>query len=181
MRKGAREKSLFGGHKSSQIPLCATQHTVSGEFAQYDLELHELGRKKDGYELCSGFSMILTWTRVANFLPTMSSCILPQAYSRAGRRLVLRPSSWLRPARACWPRNKHPEYQPLLRVSVSRAAHRAYAIGRPQPSGGTYRMNLGNGKEEEKSALEQYGVDLTSRARKGSLDPVIIDDLNSLS
>lgn len=34
-------------------------------------------------------------------------------------------------------------------------------------------MNLGNGKEEEKSALEQYGVDLTSKAREGRLDPVI--------
>ena len=34
-------------------------------------------------------------------------------------------------------------------------------------------MNLGNGKGEEKSALEQYGVDLTSKAREGKLDPVI--------
>lgn len=34
-------------------------------------------------------------------------------------------------------------------------------------------MNLGNGGGEEKSALEQYGVDLTSKAREGKLDPVI--------
>ena len=34
-------------------------------------------------------------------------------------------------------------------------------------------MNLGNDKGEEKSALEQYGVDLTSKARDGKLDPVI--------
>ena len=34
-------------------------------------------------------------------------------------------------------------------------------------------MNLGNDKAEEKSALEQYGVDLTSKAREGKLDPVI--------
>ena len=34
-------------------------------------------------------------------------------------------------------------------------------------------MNMGNNKEEEKSALEQYGVDLTSKARDGKLDPVI--------
>ena len=34
-------------------------------------------------------------------------------------------------------------------------------------------MNLGDGKEEEKPALEQYGVDLTSKAREGKLDPVI--------
>jgi ATP-dependent Clp protease ATP-binding subunit ClpA len=32
-------------------------------------------------------------------------------------------------------------------------------------------MNLGG--EEEKAALEQYGVDLTQRARDGKLDPVI--------
>jgi ATP-dependent Clp protease ATP-binding subunit ClpB len=33
-------------------------------------------------------------------------------------------------------------------------------------------MNLGGG-EEEKPALEQYGIDLTERARQGKLDPVI--------
>ena len=32
-------------------------------------------------------------------------------------------------------------------------------------------MNLGD--EEEKPALEQYGIDLTARARDGKLDPVI--------
>lgn len=34
-------------------------------------------------------------------------------------------------------------------------------------------MNLGNGKKEEELALEQYGVNLTSKARGGKLDPVI--------
>ena len=48
---------------------------------------------------------------------------------------------------------------------------RTYASGRPQPPGGTHRINLSGG--EEKSALEQYGVDLTARARDGKLDPVI--------
>ncbi|KAI9890702.1 MAG: chaperone ATPase hsp78 [Vezdaea aestivalis] len=49
---------------------------------------------------------------------------------------------------------------------------RAYATGQsPRPPGGTHRMNLGG--EPEKSALEQYGVDLTVRARDGKLDPVI--------
>ncbi|USW47705.1 Putative ClpA/B family, AAA+ ATPase domain, ATPase, AAA-type, core, Clp ATPase [Septoria linicola] len=48
---------------------------------------------------------------------------------------------------------------------------RLYASGRPQPPGGTHRMNLGG--EPEKSALEQYGVDLTARAKEGKLDPVI--------
>ena len=30
-----------------------------------------------------------------------------------------------------------------------------------------------NQVQQEKSALEQYGVDLTARAREGKLDPVI--------
>ena len=52
-------------------------------------------------------------------------------------------------------------------------ASRTYANGgRPHPPGGTHRMDLGGGGEE-KSALEQYGVDLTERARAGKLDPVI--------
>ncbi|MCJ1338228.1 chaperone ATPase hsp78 [Bachmanniomyces sp. S44760] len=48
---------------------------------------------------------------------------------------------------------------------------RHYANGRPKPPGGTHRMNLGG--EEDKPALEQYGVDLTARAKDGKLDPVI--------
>ncbi|KAF2866760.1 P-loop containing nucleoside triphosphate hydrolase protein [Massariosphaeria phaeospora] len=50
-------------------------------------------------------------------------------------------------------------------------AIRSYTNGRPHPPGGTHRMNLGG--EPEKPALEQYGVDLTARARDGKLDPVI--------
>ncbi|KAK1781066.1 heat shock protein 78 [Copromyces sp. CBS 386.78] len=50
-------------------------------------------------------------------------------------------------------------------------ATRSYANGRPHPPGGTHRMNLG--ADEEKPALEQYGIDLTARARDGKLDPVI--------
>jgi ATP-dependent Clp protease ATP-binding subunit ClpB len=48
---------------------------------------------------------------------------------------------------------------------------RTYAKGRPHPPGGTHRMDMSGG--EEKSALEQYGVDLTARAKAGKLDPVI--------
>src|ERR1700753_83120 len=48
---------------------------------------------------------------------------------------------------------------------------RNYASGRPHPPGGTHRMNLGG--EPEKPALEEYGVDLTERAKDGKLDPVI--------
>jgi ATP-dependent Clp protease ATP-binding subunit ClpB len=51
-------------------------------------------------------------------------------------------------------------------------AIRTYANGgRPHPPGGTHRMDMSGG--EEKSALEQYGVDLTARAKLGKLDPVI--------
>ncbi|KAF1825879.1 heat shock protein 78 [Dissoconium aciculare CBS 342.82] len=46
-----------------------------------------------------------------------------------------------------------------------------YATGPVRPPGGTHRMNLGG--EPEKPALEQYGVDLTAKARDGKLDPVI--------
>ncbi|KAI1909097.1 chaperone ATPase hsp78 [Ophidiomyces ophidiicola] len=48
---------------------------------------------------------------------------------------------------------------------------RCYANGRPHPPGGTHRMNFGG--EPEKPALEEFGVDLTARARDGKLDPVI--------
>ncbi|KAF4342417.1 heat shock 78 mitochondrial [Fusarium beomiforme] len=48
---------------------------------------------------------------------------------------------------------------------------RSYANGRPHPPGGTHRMNMGG--EEEKPALEQFGIDLTARAKDGKLDPVI--------
>lgn len=48
---------------------------------------------------------------------------------------------------------------------------RSYANGRPQPPGGNYRMNMGG--EPEKPALEQYGIDLTAKAKDGKLDPVI--------
>lgn len=54
------------------------------------------------------------------------------------------------------------------RPNVPIIPHRHYASGQ---SGPTYRMDLGGG--DEKSALEQYGVDLTARAKDGKLDPVI--------
>ncbi|KAL9092317.1 MAG: hypothetical protein Q9165_004491 [Trypethelium subeluteriae] len=53
------------------------------------------------------------------------------------------------------------------------AGVRHYANGRPHPPGGTHRMNLGGQQEEEKPALERYGIDLTARAKDGKLDPVI--------
>ncbi|KAM3494472.1 hypothetical protein MY3957_002195 [Beauveria namnaoensis] len=55
---------------------------------------------------------------------------------------------------------------------LSTMVTRTYATGRgPHPPGGTHRMNMSG--EEEKPALEQFGVDLTARARDGKLDPVI--------
>ncbi|KAI0482763.1 putative heat shock protein [Xylariaceae sp. FL0804] len=59
----------------------------------------------------------------------------------------------------------------LSRISTPIQSIRTYANGRPHPPGGTHRMNLGG--EPEKPALEQYGVDLTARAKDGKLDPVI--------
>ncbi|KAF5022946.1 hypothetical protein F66182_5012 [Fusarium sp. NRRL 66182] len=65
--------------------------------------------------------------------------------------------------------------QPLRPTSlrlIPSLAVRTYANGRPHPPGGTHRMNMG-GEEEEKPALEQFGIDLTARAKDGKLDPVI--------
>ncbi|KAG6186152.1 chaperone ATPase hsp78 [Claviceps purpurea] len=60
-----------------------------------------------------------------------------------------------------------------LNLSFPVIGARCYANGRPHPPGGTHRINLGGGQGEEKSALEQFGIDLTARARDGKLDPVI--------
>ncbi|KAL4816421.1 P-loop containing nucleoside triphosphate hydrolase protein [Aspergillus spinulosporus] len=62
---------------------------------------------------------------------------------------------------------------PLANIAapLSSSSTRNYASGRPHPPGGTHRMNLGG--EPEKAALEQYGVDLTAKAKAGKLDPVI--------
>ncbi|KAK4129487.1 P-loop containing nucleoside triphosphate hydrolase protein [Parathielavia appendiculata] len=60
---------------------------------------------------------------------------------------------------------------PDLKHALPTVAVRTYSNGRPHPPGGTHRMNLGG--EPEKPALEQYGVDLTAKAKAGKLDPVI--------
>ncbi|KAH0434389.1 hypothetical protein CcaCcLH18_05318 [Colletotrichum camelliae] len=67
---------------------------------------------------------------------------------------------------------------PILNESGLRSARvlptvaiRTYANGRPHPPGGTHTMNMGG--EPEKPALEQYGIDLTAKAKEGKLDPVI--------
>ncbi|TQS38585.1 hypothetical protein Golomagni_00906 [Golovinomyces magnicellulatus] len=48
---------------------------------------------------------------------------------------------------------------------------RTYAQGRPHSGEGAKAGS--NQSEEEKSALEKYGVDLTDRAKAGKLDPVV--------
>jgi ATP-dependent Clp protease ATP-binding subunit ClpB len=78
-------------------------------------------------------------------------------------RLLARSSPLWRPV-ATRSSQPHNLVQPITAV-------RTYANGRPHPPGGTHRMNMGG--EPEKPALEQYGVDLTERARDGKLDPVI--------
>ena len=83
---------------------------------------------------------------------------------------------------AATPRQLPIRSSPLSRIATAPPLHygnslrptvalRSYASGRPHPPGGTHRMNLGG--EPEKAALEEYGVDLTARARDGKLDPVI--------
>ncbi|KAL9077149.1 MAG: hypothetical protein Q9161_000415 [Pseudevernia consocians] len=99
--------------------------------------------------------------------------ILPLACSRKCLASALGSSPRLRPAKACCSSTQMLESQPRFPVSICRANRRSYASSQPRPPGGTYRMNLGNDKGEEKSALEQYGVDLTTKARDGKLDPVI--------
>ncbi|KAJ5247171.1 hypothetical protein N7468_002154 [Penicillium chermesinum] len=66
-----------------------------------------------------------------------------------------------------------PKSQTLLAPAACTAAGsvRHYANGRPHPPGGTHRMDMSGG--QEKPALEQYGVDLTEKAKAGKLDPVI--------
>ncbi|OTB06648.1 hypothetical protein M426DRAFT_318700 [Hypoxylon sp. CI-4A] len=59
----------------------------------------------------------------------------------------------------------------LSNVTLPTPISRTYANGRPHPPGGTHRMNMSG--EPEKPALEQFGIDLTARARDGKLDPVI--------
>ncbi|ROT37359.1 heat shock protein [Sodiomyces alkalinus F11] len=87
----------------------------------------------------------------------------------SARRLAGPHSRSLRPlSRAILTETATLRIAPLLPI----VAVRNYANGRgPHPPGGTHRMNLGG--EPEKPALEQYGIDLTARAREGKLDPVI--------
>ncbi|KAF2401100.1 P-loop containing nucleoside triphosphate hydrolase protein [Trichodelitschia bisporula] len=89
---------------------------------------------------------------------------IPSLVSRTASPHLVRPASALTRFVALRQRASHLS-------PVSSTAVRYYANGRPQPPGGTHRMNLGG--EPEKPALEEYGVDLTARARDGKLDPVI--------
>lgn len=64
-----------------------------------------------------------------------------------------------------------PNNEAIATVVSSVVARRWYANGRPQPPGGTHRMDFGGGSQ--KPALDQYGIDLTAKAKQGKLDPVI--------
>ncbi|KAK4238293.1 P-loop containing nucleoside triphosphate hydrolase protein [Achaetomium macrosporum] len=98
----------------------------------------------------------------------------PQLVSAASRRLeaasrgALRHRQFPRVTGATFPRLATLTDELHLYPTV---ATRFYSNGRPHPPGGTHRMNLGG--EPEKPALEQYGIDLTAKARAGKLDPVI--------
>ncbi|GAD99871.1 heat shock protein/chaperonin HSP78, putative [Paecilomyces variotii No. 5] len=95
-----------------------------------------------------------------------------------GRGRLIRPSTLASPDRLSiaqrprFPAALAPRLLPYRRTvlpSISSVRH--YANGRPHPPGGTHRMNMSG--EQEKPALEQYGVDLTAKAKSGKLDPVI--------
>ncbi|KAK4862179.1 hypothetical protein LT330_003317 [Penicillium expansum] len=60
--------------------------------------------------------------------------------------------------------------QPAVNPSPISVRHYAKG-GRPHPPGGTHRMDMSG--EDEKPALEKYGVELTEKAKAGKLDPVI--------
>lgn len=89
----------------------------------------------------------------------------------SAQRLAIAPTRSIRPltralATPAFVRPAAPQLLPTV------SAVRTYANGRrPHPPGGTHRMDMSG--EEEKPALEQYGIDLTARARDGKLDPVI--------
>ncbi|KAK1754981.1 heat shock protein 78, mitochondrial [Echria macrotheca] len=86
----------------------------------------------------------------------------------ASRGNALRPRQLARPLGATL--RQTPAFNSPLNL-LPTIATRTYANGRPHPPGGTHRMNLGG--EPEKPALEQFGIDLTAKAREGKLDPVI--------
>ncbi|KAJ8114023.1 hypothetical protein OPT61_g3994 [Boeremia exigua] len=87
----------------------------------------------------------------------------------AARRIATLPRPSLRPSPISrLPASRLTQPSNLIR---SIGAVRSYASGRPHPPGGTHRMNMS--PEPEKAALEEFGVDLTERARNGKLDPVI--------
>ncbi|KAL2818962.1 P-loop containing nucleoside triphosphate hydrolase protein [Aspergillus cavernicola] len=102
---------------------------------------------------------------MASRLQLSRSRLLPPSTFAPLNRLLPSPVSLrlLRCARLL-PCTSNLTHQPILSI-------RNYANGRPHPPGGTHRMNLGG--EPEKAALEQYGVDLTAKAKAGRLDPVI--------
>ncbi|OTB18316.1 hypothetical protein K445DRAFT_315121 [Daldinia sp. EC12] len=93
-----------------------------------------------------------------------SSRRVADASSRGLARLSVAPSQLSRAALITTAKQ-------LSNVTLPAPTHRTYANGRPHPPGGTHRMDMSG--EPEKPALEQYGIDLTAKARDGKLDPVI--------
>ncbi|KAI1088564.1 P-loop containing nucleoside triphosphate hydrolase protein [Rostrohypoxylon terebratum] len=93
-----------------------------------------------------------------------SSRRVANATSRGLRRLNTSPSLTSRTALISTTNH-------LSNATLSAPTYRAYSNGRPHPPGGTHRMNMSG--EPEKPALEQYGIDLTAKAKDGKLDPVI--------
>ncbi|PKS06542.1 hypothetical protein jhhlp_007290 [Lomentospora prolificans] len=95
-------------------------------------------------------------------------------FTGTSKRIALPTSSFTR-AIVRTPRLSLQAHSAITSSLYTRLGHaagtRSYANGRPHPPGGTHRMNLGG--EPEKSALEEFGIDLTAKAKAGKLDPVI--------
>ncbi|KFY84031.1 hypothetical protein V500_09656 [Pseudogymnoascus sp. VKM F-4518 (FW-2643)] len=97
--------------------------------------------------------------------PARRICASARLSTVTSRSSAIAPRSYILPSIRTNPRLT-PKLSPLVSL-------RHYANGprKPHPPGGTHRMDMSGG--EEKSALEEYGVDLTQRAKDGKLDPVI--------
>ena len=96
----------------------------------------------------------------------MPTKLLPRGYNHAWK--VQSKLLYLASARRISQKDK-----PMFPVSLCHTTYRLYSNGQAHPPGRTHRMNLGDDGGDTKPALEQYGTDLTAKAKDNKLDPVI--------
>ncbi|KFY27428.1 hypothetical protein V493_03500 [Pseudogymnoascus sp. VKM F-4281 (FW-2241)] len=97
--------------------------------------------------------------------PARRICASARLSTATSRSSTIAPRSYILPSIRA-----NTRLTPRLSPTVS-LRHYANGPRKPHPPGGTHRMDMSGG--EEKSALEEYGVDLTQKAKDGKLDPVI--------